>query len=672
MMSGVVLQMACVAGLLGLAFLAVVMSRSKVATAVIYSATLALSAIALIGSLRWLLGDTANAADLTLPIGLPWLGAHFRVDALASFFLVVVNLGGAAASLYGLGYGHHDPAPERVLPFFPAFLAAMNLVVLADDAFSYLLCWEFMSLASWALVMAHHREPGNAKAGYVYLVMASFGTLALLLAFGLLAGPAGDYGFAAIRAAPHTPYAATLVLILMLLGAGSKAGLVPLHVWLPLAHPAAPSHVSALMSGVMTKVAIYAFIRVIFDLLGPPAWPASAVVLFLGGMTAAMGILYAMMEKDLKRLLAYSTIENVGIIFVGLGLALAFQANGLKLLAALAFTAALFHVLNHSFFKSLLFFGAGAVLMSTGERDMDKLGGLIHGMPLTSFAVLVGCVAISALPPFNGFVSEWLIFQAVLQSPDLPQWALKIMVPAVGATLALAAALAAACFVKFFGVSFLGRPRSPAAATASEVDRYSLTAMFVLAALCLLAGVLPGPVIDALSPITLEILGGRMPIQANEAWFSIAPVAESKSSYNGLLVMVFITMSASLTIYFIHRFASHALRRGPAWGCGFTDPTPAAQYSGVSFAQPIRRVFGTLAFGARDHVEMPPPGDIRPARLRIELHDLIWEEMYQPIATAVALSSERLNRLQFLTIRRYLSLVFATLVTLLLVLAIWS
>ncbi len=548
----------------------------------------------------------------------------------------------------------------------------MNLVVLADDAFSYLLCWEFMSLASWALVMAHHREPGNAKAGYVYLVMASFGTLALLLAFGLLAGPAGDYGFAAIRAAPHTPYAATLVLILMLLGAGSKAGLVPLHVWLPLAHPAAPSHVSALMSGVMTKVAIYGFIRVIFDLLGPPAWPASAVVLFLGGMTAAMGILYAMMEKDLKRLLAYSTIENVGIIFVGLGLALAFQANGLKLLAALAFTAALFHVLNHSFFKSLLFFGAGAVLMSTGERDMDKLGGLIHGMPLTSFAVLVGCVAISALPPFNGFVSEWLIFQAVLQSPDLPQWALKIMVPAVGATLALAAALAAACFVKFFGVSFLGRPRSPAAATASEVDRYSLTAMFVLAALCLLAGVLPGPVIDALSPITLEILGGRMPIQANEAWFSIAPVAESKSSYNGLLVMVFITMSASLTIYFIHRFASHALRRGPAWGCGFTDPTPAAQYSGVSFAQPIRRVFGTLAFDAHDHVEMPAPGDIRPARLRVELHDLIWEEMYQPIATAVALSSERLNRLQFLTIRRYLSLVFATLVTLLLVLAIWS
>jgi NADH:ubiquinone oxidoreductase subunit 5 (subunit L)/multisubunit Na+/H+ antiporter MnhA subunit len=292
-------------------------------------------------------------------------------------------------------------------------------------------------------------------------------------------------------------------------------------------------------------------------------------------------------------------------------------------------------------------------------------------MPFTSFAVLVGCVAISALPPFNGFVSEWLMFQAVLQSPELPQWALKITVPAVGALLALAAALAAACFVKFFGVTFLGRPRSVAAETAEEVDRYSLVAMFILAALCLLVGILPGLVIDALSPITTEILGGRMPIQANEAWLSIVPIAESKSSYNGLLVMVFITLSASMAVYFIHRFASRALRRGPAWGCGFTDPTPAAQYSGVSFAQPIRRVFGTV-FYARDHVEMPPPGDVRPARLRIELHDPIWEGMYQPIASAVASSSERLNRLQFLTIRQYLSLVFVTLVTLLLVLAIWS
>lgn len=670
-MSAVVLQMACIAALLGLALLAIVLSRSKLSTDIIYGATLLASAIGLIGSLRFLLGDTPTS-NLTLPIGLPWLGAHFRLDALAAFFLIVVNLGGAMASLYGLGYGHHEPAPQRVLPFFAAFLAGMNLVVLADDAFSYLLCWEFMSLVSWALVMSHHREAANAKAGYIYLVMASFGTLALLLAFGLLAGPAGDYAFSAIRVAQHTTYTAALVLILMLLGAGSKAGLVPLHVWLPLAHPAAPSHVSALMSGVMTKVAVYGFIRVIFDLLGPPTWPASAIILFLGSITAVTGILYAMMEKDIKRLLAYSTIENIGVIFASLGLALAFQANGLKLAAALAFTAALFHIFNHSLFKSLLFFGAGAVLTATGERNMDRLGGLIHRMPYTSFAVLVGCVAISALPPFNGFVSEWLMFQAVLKSPDLPQWALKIMVAAAGAMLALAAALAAACFVKAFGITFLGRPRGVAAGTADEVDRFSLSAMLILVVFCLLAGILPGLVIDALSPVSIEILGGRMPIQANEAWLSIAPIEESRSSYNGLLVMVFIAISASLAVFFIHRFASHALRRGPAWGCGFSDPVPAAQYSGGSFAQPIRRVFGTLAFHARDHVEMPAPGDTRPARLNVELHDLIWEAMYVPIAGAVGRASERLNRLQFLTIRRYLSLVFATLVVLLLVLAIWS
>src|SRR4051794_28712986 len=457
-MSAVILQMTCVAGLLALAVLAIALSRSTLATAIIYGAALAVSVIALIGSLRWLLGGTVEASELTLPIGLPWLGAHFRLDALASFFLVVVNLGGAAASLYGLGHGHHDPAPHRVLPFFPAFLAGMNLVVLADDAFSYLLCWEFMSLASWALVMAHHREAGNAKAGYVYLVMASFGTLALLLAFGLLAGPAGDYGFAAIRAVQHTPYVATLVLILMLLGAGSKAGLVPLHVWLPLAHPAAPSHVSALMSGVMTKVAVYGFVRIVFDLLGTPAWWWSMVVLALGGITAVMGVLYALMQHDLKRLLAYHTVEKIGIIFIGLGLALAFEAHGMALAAALALTAGLLHVFNHSIFKSLLFFGAGAVLTTTGERDMEQLGGLIHRMPQTAFVFLVGCAAISALPPLNGFVSEWLTFQAILLSPQLPSWGLKLLIPAVGGPLAPSAGAGAARLLQAFRGEVLWRP----------------------------------------------------------------------------------------------------------------------------------------------------------------------------------------------------------------------
>ena len=667
----VALVLWCVAALLGTAVLAIAIGRRRDGCPVVYGAALGVSGLAFILALSHLVtGD--GAPVLTLPLGLPWLGAHFRLDALAAFFLVVVNLGGATTSLYALGHGRHEPAPSRVLPFYPAFLAAMNLVVLADDAFTFLLSWEFMSLASWALVMAHHRVRDNAHAGYVYLVMASFGTLALLLAFGLLAGPDAGYGFGAIRAAHDGPLTAALVLALVLLGAGSKAGLVPLHVWLPLAHPAAPSHVSALMSGIMTKVAIYGFVRIVFDLVGEPTWWSGMVVLLLGGITAVLGVLYALMQHDLKRLLAYHTVENIGIIFIGLGLALAFQANGMGWAAALALTAALFHVLNHSLFKSLLFFGAGAVLTATRERDMEHLGGLIHRMPLTSFTFLVGCVAISALPPLNGFVSEWLTFQAILQSPELPQWGLKIMVPAVGGLLALSAALAAACFVKAFGVTFLGRPRTPAAAAAHEVDRCSVGAMAVLAALCLLAGILPGLVIDLLAPVTSALVGARMPVQAVLPWLSIVPIAASRSSYNGLLVFLFIVISASLAVYVIHRFASHALRRAPAWDCGFPDPSPWTQYTAASFAQPIRRVFGTLVFRARERVEMPPPVDARPARLIVELQDLVWDGLYAPVTGAVGAAADRLNHLQFLTIRSYLSLVFLALVSLLLVLALWQ
>ena len=667
----VALVLWCVAALLVVAVLSVVRARRPEAHWATYGSCVAASSVALAIAGAHLATGGGAASALKLPLGLPWLGAHFRLDALAAFFLVVVNLGGATAGLYALGYGRHEPAPHRVLPFFPLFLAGMNLVVLADDAFTFLLSWEFMSLASWALVMAHHRDRDNVRAGFIYLVMASFGTLALLLAFGLLAGPEGAYGFAAIRAADHGPGIAALVLALVLLGAGSKAGLVPLHVWLPLAHPAAPSHVSALMSGVMTKVAVYGFVRIVFDLLGEPTWWASMIVLALGGVTAVLGVLYALMQHDLKRLLAYHTVENIGIIYIGLGLALAFQANDMGWAAALALTAALFHVLNHSLFKSLLFFGAGAVLTATSERNMEHLGGLIRRMPYTSFAFLVGCVAISALPPLNGFVSEWLTFQAILQSPQLPQWGLKIMVPAVGSLLALSAALAAACFVKAFGVTFLGRPRTAASQRAAEVDRFSLAAMFLLAALCLVAGVLPGLVMDGLSPVTLALLNDRMPVQLGVPWLSIVPIAESRSSYNGALVFFFIVISGSLAASVIHRFASHAMRRAPAWDCGFPDPSPMTQYTAGSFAQPIRRVFGTLVFRARERIEMPPPGDARPARLHVDLKDLIWDFLYAPIATAVGFAADRLNHLQFLTIRRYLSLVFLALVALLLVLALW-
>jgi len=385
-----------------------------------------------------------------------------------------------------------------------------------------------------------------------------------------------------------------------------------------------------------------------------------------------MGVLYALMQHDLKRLLAYHTVENIGIIFIGLGLALAFQANDMQAAAALALTAALLHVFNHSVFKSLLFFGAGAVLTRTGERDMEHLGGLIHRMPYTAFAFLIGSAAISALPPFNGFVSEWLTFQAILLSPALPQWSLKFLVPAIGALLALSAALAAACFVKAFGVTFLGRPRSQVAQEATEADAWSLAAMFVLVALCLLAGILPGYFIDALSPVTQALVGAHVPRQEEINWLMIVPIAESRSSYNGLMLFAFIVLAAWSATYVIHRWASAATRRSPPWDCGFPDATPITQYTAGSFTQPIRRVFGRLVFRAREEVHIPPPGDNRAARLHVRLRDVPWDVLYVPTAQLVGFAADHLNKVQFLTIRAYLTLVFGALVVLLMVLGIWQ
>jgi hydrogenase-4 component B len=673
-MTPVVVAICGVLALLGLPLLAAAVMRWPAAPHLIYGACLVICLVVFAVAIRQLESAGSVVSSLRLPLGLPWIGAHFRIDSLTAFFLVIVNLGATAASLFAIGYGQHESSPQRVLPIYPMFLAGMNLVVLADDAFTFLVSWEFMSLSSWALVMAHHHDSQNRYAGYVYIVMASFGTLSLLLAFGLLAGGAGNYEFAGMRAAPAA--LSGLVLILAVLGAGSKAGLVPLHVWLPLAHPAAPSHVSALMSGVMTKVAVYGFIRIVFDLSGPPTWWWGIAIIPLAGITCVLGVLSALMQHDLKRLLAYHTVENIGIIFIGIGLALAFEANAMPAAAAVAMTAALFHVLNHSIFKSLLFFGSGAILTATGQRDMEHLGGLIHRMPLTAFAFLAGCMAISALPPLNGFVSEWLTFQAILLSPEVPSWGIKLIVPAVGAMLALSAALAAACFVKAFGVSFLGRPRTSVAAGAQEVDRWSLAAMFIFAALCLVIGIIPGPVIDALAPVVSGLVAERMPVQSADPWLSIVPIAESRSSYNGLLVFAFITISTLAAVRIIHRFASHAVRRVPAWDCGFPDPSPATQYSAGGFAQPIRRVFGEVMFLARDKVEMPPPGDQGIARLTITLRDLVWDTIYAPITTAIWFGTEKLNYLQFMTIRKYLSVVFAVLTLLLfflmLVMLVWT
>lgn len=652
-----------------LAMFAMAFGRLKASHAIVYAGCL-WAALALAGAGLIHLASPDASMQAILPFGLPWMKAHFRLDTLSAFFLVVINISAAAASLFGIGYGSHVPEARRVTPLFPLFLFAMNAVLVADDAFVFLVSWEFMSLSSWLLVLSDHRRAENRHAALVYLIMAAFGTFCLLPAFGILAGAGGHYTFAAMRDAPLGPAAGFLVVLLTLMGAGSKAGLVPLHAWLPLAHPAAPSHVSALMSGVMTKVALYGMIRLLFDLHGAVPWQWGAVIMLVGGVTAVIGVLYALMQTDLKKLLAFSTVENVGVIVIGLGLSLAFKDKGQAALAALALVAGLYHALNHSLFKSLLFLGAGAVLTATGERDIGRLGGLLKRMPVTGTTFLVGAAAISALPPLNGFVSEWLIFQSLFKGPSLPDWTMKFGVPVVGAMLALAAALAAACFVRAFGITFLGRARAPAAANAHEVDLTMRAALIVLAALCVLLGVFPVIVTGGLALVVEPLAGVALPPSADLGWPWLSPVSAKQGSYSATVMLLSGALLMSLAVFTVHRWGTRALRRAPAWDCGHREAIANAQYTPESFAQPLRRVFGTVFFSAREKIEMPVPGDMAPARFTLSMRDPLWQGLYLPLAALIGKAADQANRLQFLTVRRYLLMMFMTLVVLLVVVAV--
>jgi formate hydrogenlyase subunit 3/multisubunit Na+/H+ antiporter MnhD subunit len=610
---------------------------------------------------------TAREATLHLPLGLPSIGVTLRLDALSAYFGLIVNIGVVAAAVYGLGFDRKELS-GRVEPFFPAFAAAMNLVLLADDAFSFLFCWELMSLTSWALVVSRHQDADCRKAGHIYLIMALIGTMALLFAFGGMAGAAGGYAFDMIRSHHLDTLGSGLVLAAALVGTGSKAGLMPLHAWLPLAHPVAPSHVSALMSGVMTKVAVYAIVRIVFDLLGEPVWWWSVPFIAIGAATAVGGLLYAILDEELKRVLAFSTVENIGIIFVGIGLALAFKTTNLPAAAAVAMAGALLHAINHSWFKSLLFLGAGAVLHATGRKDFDGLGGLIHRMPQTTFYFLVGALAISALPPLNGFVSEWLLFQSVLAGPQMPEPVLRFLSPAVGALLALAAGLAAACFVRVFGIVFLSRPRSLAAANAVEAPAVQRGAMALLATLCIMGGLFGSVMVSAIAPLLTKLIGVELPgAAAGPTPFSLAPFGPVRSIYDAPIIALFVAISASLTALFVHWISNRRVRRGPAWDCGYPEPSPAAQYSASSFSQPLRRVYGRISFGAVETVDMPAPGDMRPAILAVHLKDYIWRWLYALPAAGIGAIAGYLNFLQFLTIRRYLVLMFSALIMLLLI-----
>jgi hydrogenase-4 component B len=439
-----------------LAGAAVPLARHRSGPWLVHAGCLAACAgIAVLAVLALLQGG--QAAPLALPFGPPWGASLLALDGLSAWFLLLLGLTGGMASLYAMAH----PAPQPgALPPFPLFLAGMALAIAAADAFSLLFGFELMSLASWALVATDHRQEENRRAARLYLMMAAFSAACLMPAFGLLAGHAGGLSFAVLRAAPPQGWLATGVLALGLLGAGSKAGLAPLHVWLPLAHPAAPSHVSALMSGAMTKVALYVLARLLLDLCGPaqPLW-WGVPLLAIGACTAVLGALRANLEDDTKVLLACSTIENVGLITIGLGLALAFRGADLGPLAALAAGAALLHALNHGVFKAVLFLVAGSVQHSAGSRRIDRLGGLIHAMPVTACCALVGIGAAASLPALSGFASEWLRLQALLAGWRVGDVAFQVLAAAGTVLAAMAAALAAAAMVRLFGLVFLGRQR---------------------------------------------------------------------------------------------------------------------------------------------------------------------------------------------------------------------
>jgi hydrogenase-4 component B len=587
---------------------------------------------------------------------------------LSGFFLCVIGVVSLAVGLYAPGYVRgfehgRDPLPA-LGGFSGLFLAGMLAVVLAADAFLFMVAWELMSLSSYFLVAFHHDNAANRRAAFLYLLMAHIGGLAILLGFGVLASFASGFTFDAMRAA-HLPFGwASVAFVLAFTGFGMKAGVVPLHAWLPEAHPAAPSHISALMSGVMLKVAIYGFIRVVFDLIGQFHWQWGLGVLIIGSVSALMGVLYALMQHDLKRLLAYHSVENIGIIFIGLGLALLFLAADGTVVGIVAFVAALYHTINHALFKALLFLGAGAILHSSHEGDLEQMGGLLRRMPWTGLFFLVGCISISALPPFNGFVSEWLTLQATLQAWQLESGVLRSIVPIAAAMLALTGALAAACFVKVYGVAFLGQARSRHVRRARPVPISMRAGQGILAVLCLLLGVLPTTFVGLLNVVPQQVLGQGLAQATARGWLWLTPVSPATASYSAPLVAIALSVALVLGLWLLGR-GIRRVRRCDAWDCGFAPPTPAMQYTATGFAQPIRRVFGLL-FHIEEAVDQDLSGH---QRYRLRVSDRAWDIFYQPIVRAVEDTARRVTRLQSGNVRTYLGWSLVTLLVLLWIIA---
>lgn len=659
----------------GIVFPLCLPGRPRIQNFVGHGLAAAAGALGIVLGLAGLLASTP--LQVSVPSSLPLLTVAIRLDALAAFFVLTISLMALAVSVYALSYVcefYGRTSIGALGSLYNGFLLSMTLVVLADDGFFFLVVWEIMSLVSYFLVVTEHEKAETRYAGLFYLIMTHVGTAFILITFLVFDLQAGSFAFEAFRhpAEPLSQGLRTIAFIAALIGFGTKAGIVPLHVWLPYAHPAAPSHVSALMSGVMIKTAVYGLVRVYFDFLGgafPPWW--GFVVLTAGAISALLGVMYALMEHDLKSLLAYHSVENIGIILLGIGAGMIFQAYGLASLAALGLLAGLYHTINHAVFKGLLFLGAGALAFATHTRNMEEYGGLIRRMPWTAAFFLIGAVSIAALPPSNGFVSEWLTFQSLFLSFQIPDLLMKMMLPIGAAMLALTGALALACFAKAFGMSFLAMPRSRHARRAREVPLTMRIGMGVLAAACVGLGFAPMVVVPALDRVTAPFTGssiaGRVLAEGGLALMPMGPEFASISTpVLGLLLAVLVPAALLGAVLIGGRLRKRVYK---TWGCGL-PVTPRMEYTPTAFVQPIKRVFSTLYQPTvKLETEMLEESRYfaRRQRFEVRIEPIFQKYLYDPVVAVVSTTADRLRIIQPGSLQLYLAYIFVTLIVLLLI-----
>ena len=605
---------------------------------------------------------------------------YIRLDYIAAYFLLMVGTIGCAASVYAIGYSREylgDTCRYRVMAaLYNAFLLSMVLVVCVSHVAAFIIVWEIMALTSFLLVNYEHEKNETSRAAFIYIVMTHVGTAFIITAFFLLANKAGSLDFLRLMQSAGTLdiWTKNAVFLCALIGFGAKAGIIPLHIWLPRAHPAAPSHVSALMSGVMLKTAIYGLCRFYLNFLGTGFVWWGAVILALAIITAVLGVLYALMEHDVKRLLAYSSVENIGIILLGMGAGLVFSAKGYAGLAALAWAAALYHVLNHAIFKSLLFMGAGAVLQAAHTKDIEHLGGLIRKMPYTAIWFLAGAAAISALPPLNGFVSEWMTFQALFYLPQsMAGVSGKLFSAFLLALLGLTGALAAACFVKAFGIIFLAKPRSSKAEQAQEANKPMLVSMALLAALCLVLGIWPEYMLYILSQVLSGINGiDASRVFAGTTWQAAeVHVGAANGSLQMPLVAGILLLGVIVAWGLYRVYGKEHLYKGETWTCGIV-PTARMEYTAVGFSKPIRLAFKSILRPQHETVADLTPNRYFGRRLSYHVSIIdIFSATYRPINAGIIRAARLMKPIQAGSVQLYIGYITAITVVALILSTWW-